>query len=827
MLCIAMLEEALAIAESNENKLAQAVILRHLSKPYSEVGKVANGIGAATSAIRLCEEIGESREHIKSLCAMATCLANVEDVPRAEGCLAEAHTLIRISGLADELGEVLITEGYVHRDSNLALECFILVERDYSHTLSIDRRLTVINNIAWALNEAGRYEEALIHLEHGFSLLGDLPMDHMKAFLLGNKACAVAPTMDFEGVMQLAEEAENMYRRAGRAIFVPSVMEEIGRVYLNIGQFQNARACLERGQSLSLGIPSRPKLRNISRSLAEVYDLLNMHAEASAEWRMVVELSEEAFRSDTDQSVANALLRQEIQFTKRESDLLRLAKESAEAANRSKSEFLANMSHEIRTPLNGVLGIAGLLGKTKLTDEQQHYVDLIQTSGDALLSVIGNVLDISKIESGKLTFEELPLDVAGIVEDCGLVLASKAHEKGLDLVIDLSPDLPPLMIGDASRLSQIVVNLTANATKFTEVGHVTIRAEADVMSSTSALLRVSVSDTGIGISKDRQTAVFESFTQADGTTSRRFGGTGLGLTISKRLVDLMGGRIGLTSTLGVGSTFWFEVELLTPWPVAQTQSSKPLDGIRILLVGSRSPALDAFRQQLERSGCSVEQVSRVSNDAEYRVGIVAIDAQVEDLAFNIRTIANATEVPILILGKVGIAVPTIEVGNDSKMTTMFMPVRRADMITTIRTNLGHERRVSNRDHGTRKGPLKGRRILIAEDNPVNQMVAEHLLKRLGAQCTVVSDGREALDIIGVAPFDLILMDCQMPNMDGYESSQRVRLLPGAAATIPIIAMTANAMDGDRDRCLSSGMDDYISKPVRERELLAVILKHLV
>jgi signal transduction histidine kinase/PleD family two-component response regulator len=542
---------------------------------------------------------------------------------------------------------------------------------------------------------------------------------------------------------------------------------------------------------------------------------------------------------------------------KRSEKELAIAKEAAETAVRAKTEFLANMSHEIRTPMSGIIGFSTLLLETELTTEQKEYAKAVNQSGNHLLTIINDILDFSKIEAGKLSFERIPFDLQVAVKEVTDLLTPSARQKGLALILHYASEAPYRFVGDPGRIRQVLINLVGNAIKFTHEGHVLINIDCEGVPNGKAFLRFSIEDTGIGIPNDKLQNIFEKFTQMDASTTRRYGGTGLGLTISKQIVELMEGTIGVSSRPGEGSTFEFTLPLsIDSQPVLTLPRQIDLTEVRIMIVSDHGAKRHIIQDQIERWGIRNDAYSmnpevlrtlREARRAKDPYRIVMIDCHSagmdgEKLGRTIKSDPQLKETLLMMvvsIGQRGDAKRVMEAGFSAYLVKPLSPSQLFDALSTLcgtqskgstelitRHTIAESRAVKEISPSGIERMISVH-VLVVEDNSVNLRMAVRMLENIGCIVDVAANGADALKKAAQSPYDLIFMDCQMPEMDGYEATAEIRRCEGHSKHTPIIAMTAHTMQGDRGKCLQAGMDDFLSKPVKKEALSEILRKWAV
>jgi PAS domain S-box-containing protein len=661
----------------------------------------------------------------------------------------------------------------------------------------------------------------------------------------------------YRGLLEAAPDAMVVVNQAGAIVllnvqaekqFAYSRNELIGRKIKDIIPDGFAERMM--AEALSQRIATRIELTGRRKDGSEFpVELMLSPPDSSEEVLVTAAIRDISERRHTEEALQrrSADLRMEVTERRRAAEEMRLAKDAADAANHAKSEFLANMSHEIRTPLNGVIGMTELALETELTAEQRDYLETAKLSADALLNLINDILDFSKIEADKIELEEVAFSLTDCVEGALKTMALRANQKGLELLCDIAVEVPHTVRGDPGRVRQVLLNLVGNALKFTEEGEVGIQVVVDAIEEKASILQFIVSDSGVGIAPEKLDMIFDSFNQADASTTRQFGGTGLGLTISRCLVRMMGGRVWVESELGAGSRFHFTLRLVTETNNAAVTESLPapvtLQGVKVLIVDDNGTNRLILHKMVERWGMNATSVSdgeqalselSAAENANHAYGLILTDMHMPrmdgfGLVGHLKDRVKFSTPTIMMLtsgGQLGDVARCEELGIAAYL---IKPVRLAELREAVIRVLHAKQkqlpvplitRYSLRDKGD---SFRSLHILLAEDNRVNQRIATRLLEERGHHVILAENGEEALAALAQRSFDLVLMDVHMPGMDGFETTIAIREKEKSTGLHqPVIAMTAMAMTGDRERCLAARMDGYLSKPIELQQLDEVL-----
>lgn len=793
------LARAVLDARSQGNRAEEIERRLELGEAYREAGRAGEAVEAALVALDMAESAQQADLRVKARMLLAGCHMHLNDSVQAFTYLAEAEGIAAEAARTDLIIDVMLARGASFgrlRNGDMAHRISEEAMRTFGDHMTPQQRAKCFNNMSAGLNDMGRYRDATPLAERGLAELA--PDDDIwRAFLTANLAVSLTHQDRDEEVRRLVDEVESIAIRSGRRVILAGMMEELGVSYLGIGRTAQAIDCLQRAKTLAEELHLQTMTPTVCKHLARAYEAGGDLPRAYEELREALQSVEDAMSTDVEAGIQRALLKHQVEFAKRETALLRAGKEEAELANRAKSEFVATVSHELRTPLSGVLGMTQALARTPLSPTQREYVEMIQSSGETLFQLIGNVLDLTKAEAGKLTLANDPLDLVDLLEEVVTNQAVVAQKKHIQIRTAIASDIPWVR-GDAMRLRQILQNLTGNAIKFTSDGFIELRAHVLQRFPDRLRIEISVSDTGIGIPPERIEAIFDSYEQAEQDTTQRFGGTGLGLTISRRLVERMGGELMVRSALGYGSTFTFALDFEAAHPPT-SPTSRLSDA---MIVGND----EELRKLLTAMDVQIVEGFLTERKSNRLVIFVAMPLGTAEIGRLTRLGHRVVRVLDLLNEPVGAL-------DHATQEVVFRPFRRK-RLRELLTEHAPAPPVAN------TMPLAGYRILVAEDDAVSQKIAKHLLTRLGAEVHLVTDGLAAVEAWRREAFDVVMLDHYLPGLDGLQAAARIRSEETRGQRTTILSVSADRVPDAPD----AGIDRFLMKPLTEEALVPAILE---
>lgn len=842
--------QAKTICESNSDETRLITVLRNLCELHKNAHEYEMALPLLEQALNYLNQPAHAEHTVAfDLFLQANSIyMRLGNMPEALAACYRADTIIKKNGGVKEQAYVFRSLGNTQFFANNIEKAIEAYQEAQSLFKSLDDKEGVAiihNNLCHVLFQTGQIEESLAYGLNGLEIIEEIgalenPPQTVLGYTLNNVGNCYLALEAFDTAVPYFEKAAKIFQENPDAYGEIYSLRGLGQIYLHFQKFEEAFSKIN--QALHLAEQSDILVEQVKshQMLAKAYKAVENYQQALFHQEKVYELEKRVLNLETEKKIRNLEAAYKIQKAEQETEFYqsknialreevkrrKRAEKAASAAVRAKSVFLANMSHEIRTPLNGIIGVTDLLQNTELDEQQQELTQIIGNSGNTLLRIINDILDFSKIEAGKLELEIMPFPLRASVESIIELLAPKAIEKGLEIGYIMPPDLPEFVLADEIRLQQILTNLLNNGIKFTEVGEVFVHVGSQLIENDTAVLHFKVQDTGIGFSKEKAKQLFQSFSQIDSSTTRKYGGTGLGLAISKQLAEMMGGKMWVESEPGQGSTFHFTIqapiEILIE-PEGEQPNSTPFAGERILVWLPNENGRLALAQQLTTLGFLPTVIPDL-REAAWLVQTEPFVAFIIDSAFTAQLQATMPRCPIPILGLTWHShksVPPELAGILTKPVKLEFLRHQLQRITQPDFQQISHPAADNDALLSSKHPYH---ILVAEDNLINQKVAERIFSQLGYEVEIVSNGLEAVSRAAERPFDLIFMDIQMPEMDGIMATQEILKQAGEGKRPYIIAVTAHALKGDREKMLAAGMDNYISKPVRLAEIAELLQK---